>query len=766
MLQIQPFLVNDFRGGMTDTYLGCTKAQYQRADNLLIEADAGLVSRFGHIPNPDFYLIPAVQDRISAMVDHGAIGNNQLFIHAVANIYYNNGIWNTMLGPTGNMPFAGASTSDRMAWGIWNDHLIVSNTNQGFYPRKIYRDQTLTWQIRTLGLPYFATSPTVTPFAAGAANYLYAFIYHYSYQVNPDGAHTITHEDFGPTTQVQALLSSVVAGGAPTAITAIPPLQNGLTELWDTPNVTVYIYRTISNGTVFYYVDQIANGVAIYNDTTADAVLQLRPTLYTTGGTLDYDPPPMAKYVTVANGITWFANYVENSQLYSTRVRQSNKSQPGASNGSFYVDVEEEIRGINKVGIYPIVFTKYHIYRLEGFFDNLGRGGIEKREIADAIGLESNLSVVPTEHGLFFAGTAGFYFTDGFSIIKLTEDLSISYRALQNRGDIYGAYDKLANRIWWGVKVDSSSHDNDTCWILDLKWGFQTQESGSRGVFTTASGGPYGGAPDFQPTALAYFDSTMLQGDWRGYIFAFVDGVRHDTVVDQLVDASLWLTRAIIYDLRGPAFNFGTDSYRKWVPSITVSLKNHTNISVLPSTNADHSGYFQVMPEITYRDDLLWGTAWILWNTSLVNYLWNYNPVIEAKRRVPAGFLRCNRRQARLTNAFTNIENSDHLGTATVNSAAKTVTLTGAFSWPSSSEGYYLTFDADSYVQTYLVLSVVGTVATVVDSGGTLPNGTLKKWVLKGYRKDDYFDLLSYSLYFGVMTDTQRPWKGAEGGNA
>jgi hypothetical protein len=100
---------------------------------------------------------------------------------------------------------------------------------------------------------------------------------------------------------------------------------------------------------------------------------------------------------------------------------------------------------------------------------------------------------------LYFAGNDGFYSTNGYEIIKLSKDISNTYRSLtvetQQKLDIYGAFDSLNDRIWWAVQADLSSQDNDTVFILDL-----TFTSGENGVFTTL-----GNSDSFVPTSLVFF---------------------------------------------------------------------------------------------------------------------------------------------------------------------------------------------------------------------------------------------------------------------
>ena len=54
---------------------------------------------------------------------------------------------------------------------------------------------------------------------------------------------------------------------------------------------------------------------------------------------------------------------------------------------------------------------------------------------------------------------------------------------------------------------------------------------------------------------------------------------------DQSFHLNVYITdqmqkQAVVFDYRSPAFDFGTQMYRKWVPSVSINLKNESNISL------------------------------------------------------------------------------------------------------------------------------------------------------------------------------------------
>jgi hypothetical protein len=81
----------------------------------------------------------------------------------------------------------------------------------------------------------------VTRGGAGTGDYLYRFVYKYTYTVG-----TVTFIDRGAVTEV-ALTSALAPNTSTVAISAIPVLANGATYNWDTTAIKVEIYRTTTD---------------------------------------------------------------------------------------------------------------------------------------------------------------------------------------------------------------------------------------------------------------------------------------------------------------------------------------------------------------------------------------------------------------------------------------------------------------------------------------------------------------------------------------
>jgi len=513
MIQTQAFPINDFSGGFTDQDVGVQANKCKTCDNLLITPDMQLMSRGGSVIEDESQPQIPTASRISTLINYN--NNTNLLVQSARNVYFRNpSAYTTIQGPSGNPVFSVGDALSRVSHAQWNKHLFITHDGMP-NPMKLYKDGS-TFYARTAGLPLLASSPVVTP-VAGAANYIYAFIYYYTYTI--DG---VVYEDFGGVTYVSALLASP-PNVNPISISAIPVLANGATGNYDTANIKVKIYRTTDNGGTLFYVGEVTNGTTVYNDITSDAVIELNEFLYTTGDIVENSPPPKCKYLTIVNGIAWYAHVEEAGETLNFRVRQSLQDDPDSVPDTFYTDLEDEITGISHINNTPIVFCKKNIYRLDGLFDELGSGGVFPQRISDIAGCLSNSSIVKTERGLFFFGNDGVYFTDGFSVDKINDDWNDTYKTITEtsaqKRNITGVYDRDNNRVWWANQYDQSSGDNDKCYILDLRWGVTRQST-----FTTVSGGE-----SFRPSAIVFYNGLLYRGDVFGYMFKHL--IEHGPVV-------------------------------------------------------------------------------------------------------------------------------------------------------------------------------------------------------------------------------------------
>jgi hypothetical protein len=755
MIQVQPLEVNKFSGGIADDIYNNTPDRSEILDNFIVMSNETPQTRPGSIVD-DVTVgngrIPAGNQRIGALINYD--NNANLLVQSAKKFYYRNpSAYTTIQGPTGNDVFTTGTVNNIPSYADWNKHIFL--THDGWpRPMKIYKDQAGVFQVRTSGLPALATIPVITVGTAGAESFLYAFHYFYEYQVGNQ-----TFQTAGPV-QIVEVLNSTAPNVSPNTISGIPVLANGVTDNYDTANIKVKIFRTTNGGIDQWFLGEVTNGTTTFNDNIADATITDGTLLYLNDGTLDNDPPPIAKFVHVVNNIGYYAFLKEGAEEFPFDYRASSPFSPDACPLDFRDTVEDVIKGFSSVQSIPIIFCNKYVYRVEGNFDQYGRGGMNHVRISDNAGLVSNLSVVRAEGQIFWAGNDGFYVSDGYKVSKISDGINDRYKALlqntTNASRIYGVFDELNRRIHWALQTDSSSFDNDAFYTLELRYGVKPDS-----CFSTWSGGA-----SFRPTALCMFKGDVNRADTRGYIMKHNELYTTDPLVDTLNFPENWNTQPIIHHYRSIAFNFGSTYMRKIATKILLTARNKTNVSIQITAINDDGKIKRSLKEIRWRRNFIWGDPDFIWGDA--NCVWNAEGLIEQWRRMPAKGLRFSYIQIDITNAYTAISNSDTIGKATSNPTANTITLdTAAISdWPLDCVGYFISTEVDGYVKQYEIITRTPDTLTVLDPQNTLPFGSLK-WLMKGTKKSEILNFISYNIHWANLSKTQSTFEaGQDGGNS
>jgi hypothetical protein len=753
MLQTQPLEILDFSGGITDHIFSQNATKNAVLDNMTLLSNRVPLTRPGSVVDSLVDgQIPAGAQRIGALINYD--NSSKLIVQSAKKLYYRNPVnYATLSGPSGNDAFSSGNANSIISDSQWNKHVYLTSDA---YPRpmKFFRDSLGNFRLRSSGLPEFATPPNISIGAVGGFNYVYEFHYVVDYTVD-----TQTFQTAGPTTIVQ-LENCADPSLSPHIISSIPVLANGLTENYDTANVKVKIFRTVNNGTVGFLLGIVNNGTTTFLDNYADSAITDNEVIYTTDGSVDNDPPPEAKFVHVINNTGYYASVKVGTEEMQTVVRQSIPFSPDSCPVGFEDQVEDTITGLSSVQSIPIVLCVKHIYRLEGQFDQYGRGFMNHVRISDTAGCVSNRSVVQAENGLFWAGNDGFYHSDGYRVMKISDDNNINYanllKSAADKKRIYGKYDEANRRVIWGVQSDSASLDNDACWILDLRWGLRADST-----FYAWSG-----SESFAPTALEFFQGYLYRADKRGYVFRHDQSITTDPKINTAVFPATWETQTIIYKIKSIAFNFGSNFLRKWVPRILLSAESRTNISIQINAINDDGKLTRPLKEIRWHRLLIWGDPDFIWGDP--NFVWNSEGLIEAWRRFPAKGLRLSYLQIEITNGYTIIANSDVTGTATMNPTTNQAVLnTPSISkWPEKAVDYFLSVESDGYQKQYKITSRTDDTLTVLDIENTFPIGSMK-WLVKGYRKGEVLSLISYTIHWANLSKTQNTYEsGQDGRNA
>ncbi len=561
----------------------------------------------------------------------------------------------------------------------------------------------------------------------------------------------------------------------PTVISNLPVITNTSETNYDVSNIKLQFYRTTDGGTVYYLLDEIDNGTTTYSDYDNDSIaspgrepLNTKETIYTTGGIVGWDQPPKAKYVHILNGTAYYGAIEDTGQFFPNRILQSVQYAPDAAPASFYDDLDDDLTGISSTRSNLIAFCKSSIYRMSQGFNQIGQGALLHDRISDTLGSLNAAGIVRTEIGVFFPGNDGFYYTDGYQIIKISLELDKTYLALTESDSqkrcIYGSYDRATRRIWWSMKRNPTDSNNDVFYIFYLNYGVKPS-----GTFTTASNGNL-----MRAASVVFQNGVMYFGHENGYLFKTDADTKTDLIIDKTKAAALWETQHVPYWYRSLAVDGGTAFKRKWITKAHVFGDNNGNMSIQPNAirdmNFDYDGIKELAP-INYTDNITWGTPNYIWGDP--DCVWNNKGKMDVWRRFPQTSLRSDFIQFELKPAD-QIVYASSVGypfgaNALANAAADTVTIitpTGFtdIRWPNDVKDMFISFAYDEYQTKFKILSRVDDqTISVEDTNGELIDitGDGVEWQISGIKKEQKLTLSGYVLHYAFLGDKTQKYPGA-----
>jgi hypothetical protein len=762
MLGISPFEVSDFSGGINDFIYDPNEKRSAILDNLVINKENKLETR----PGSSFDITAAIDT--NSQIPYGAkrIGNlinyreEKILVRSGPKMYYRpgpNSPYSTIYGPdftalSGTDAVNGATLQSEGNHSFWNDHVYITHDEDASFnfgrPMKIFQDDGGAIKSINAGIPKpVPITPITATGAAGAANYIYAFTYSYTYKVRNQTFRVESTPIF-----VEALNKSL-----PIALANIPVGVADKNLDYASTSFVTNVYRTIDNGSIFYLVSSGHNLTSIAVENMTDATLQDQVQLYTNDGSVDNDYPPLCKFVHVVNSIGYYGYLQDGTEKLPYTLRQSVPGTPDAVPLDFEFDAEDELKGISSCQSIPIILCKKHIYRIEGGWDQFGRGTPRLIRISDHAGCLSVNSCVQAEGKLFWAGNDGFYSTDGYSVVKVSDGFNDFYYqfsivALDKRR-IQGTFDEINRRVYWTWQDDTAKSDNNRMYVMELRYGVMPES-----VFSTWSFGSN------TASAITYFGKWLHRADHRGYVYKH-DGVAYlsDLKLESNTTPSTWYKETIIWTYRSVALNMGSQYQRKWIPKILLTCKNRTNISIQINAINDDGKSTRPLKAIRWRRNFIWGDEDFVWGNP--DCVWNAEGLIEQKRWMPAKGLRLSFIQVEVTNAYVVVENSDLNGEADFNNTLNTATLVSMTNtWPTQALDYYLYTSVDNYVTGFKVIGRSDSTLVLEDTNNVFPTGRYK-WVLKGYPKGEFLNLLSYTLHVASTTDNQLTYEAGQDAN-
>lgn len=744
-----PFEILDFRRGITDDVFTQVAGAAEALTNFLIRTDGKPISRYGsELDNKDFPEIPTGAS-VDGLVNYAS--SDKLFYQSFRSLYYRNpSNFTELLGPSGNRVFSDGDSLSAQSYAQWNRHLYVTN-DAYTRPMVIYKDTAGIYQLRSSSLPALANDPTITAGGVGENIFLYAFHYTYTYTV-----FGLTYQIVGPVTYVSLENASDPVSGN-NVISNLPVITNGATENFDTANIKLEIYRSEANQTFLMKVGEVTNGTTTFIDSVSDDTLSnTGVNLYTNDGTVDFDPVPLHKYNHIVNNIAYYAHIIDEDGESPYKVRQSVPGVPGTAPLDFEMNVDDQIKGISSAQSSPMVFCTKYIYRIDQFFDQFGRGGMQPVRISDHAGCISHLSIVPAEEGIFWLGNDGVYYSDSYKVIKVTDHLNDRYKSFlkntTNAKKLEGKFYEKERLVVWAIQTNAASQNKDTFLVLDLKWGISNEMT-----FTTWNGA------SFRPSAIEIFNGDIYRGDDRGFTFRHDQNLASDLKLDVFKTPSLWIKETIRWQIKTLHYNFGGTFFRKYPTRVLLTGVDIGNTTIQITAVNDDGKFIRKCKPIRVRRNFVWRDDDFIWRVS--DFIWRAAGLIEQWRRFPAGGLRLSTLQLIIENGYSDITNSDTLGNATYNSTTKIITLDNASSkWPLDSEDYYIASESDGYVKEYLIAERVDdSTISVIDPLNTLPNGSLQ-WVIRGYKKDEPLHLLGINIHWTNVSASQEKYDSSAAG--
>jgi len=217
--------------------------------------------------------------------------------------------------------------------------------------------------------------------------------------------------------------SSVTAGGTNVVTLTIPTLR--LTERKAAKgDISVVVYRTTNNGTVFYRASSITSPLlnvtsqdtVAYVDNLTDTVIVGNELLYTTGGVLENIAPPSCTKIYVYNNRLIIAGLEDDNAIWYSRQFSQNESVNFSDLIVARIDQGKRgITGLVQLDEKLIFFKSNSIYYQlasgptdTGFNNDIGT----PQAIATDVGCVSSKSIVITPVGAMFKSAKGYYLLD------------------------------------------------------------------------------------------------------------------------------------------------------------------------------------------------------------------------------------------------------------------------------------------------------------------------------------------------------------------
>lgn len=256
------------------------------------------------------------------------------------------------------------------------------------------------------GFALLATTFDPVPAAGGALTAASTYFYTAVYVAKNTNGRT---EISGPSAPTKATLA-----GGQTKVT----INIGMLEIGARAMCQIQIYRTLSNGTVFYLLDTIdgseGSGSAnfqTYVDVIADTTISSHQEIYTQlGQTLPNAFPPPSRFAVTGGQRVWLGGLLRGDVVHCSKLVLGDQSPTWADHDAFRVVLPANVTGLAWMDNL-LIFTTEGVYIVSGDGpDDSGSGSFSPPiRLPFAFGCIEPRSVITTDDGTFFQTARGLY---------------------------------------------------------------------------------------------------------------------------------------------------------------------------------------------------------------------------------------------------------------------------------------------------------------------------------------------------------------------
>ena len=218
--------------------------------------------------------------------------------------------------------------------------------------------------------------------------------------------------------QIHRSAPSVAVTKATTSSNKTIALTIPTLRITEHPNVTIVVYRTVGDGTVFYRCGTVANSTTVDTVTFTDAGavtdtgLLTAEILYTEGGIVENVSPPATSVLGTFNNRLFSVSSENPKILYYSKKRQA--KQPVEFSDVFRIVMNKAVKitGLMEMDEKLIIFEEQNIYYLTG--DGPTDAGAqnsfsEPQLVTGDVGSTNADALVLTPDGIMFMSTKGIY---------------------------------------------------------------------------------------------------------------------------------------------------------------------------------------------------------------------------------------------------------------------------------------------------------------------------------------------------------------------